>query len=1243
MKNQSINVHKIGMTPLVVIVSLLALIFISTSYYNYNNSLTKGLQRNAADDLASSSNTSKHTLNGVIDGIFHDMHNLVTSYQDRNRTASFFQLSNYLQQFNNMGSYGTMSVVSQSTLQTQLNNEKNPTEYRAFLEGVLDNQDQVYVSSTNNMLLQLAVPIVKNKYVIGCAITSYDRENVERIFVDSTFDGQGKAITVNYYNGKLKPCTSDTSNPLWNMDKMSFSSDYSKKDFFNLLKESESGMVLFKYLNQRYYAYITPINSSHLFLINIVPSDVLEERTNYYIELARHMIIRIISCFLCVFIFMILSQAYNNKCFKKSHDSLVLQQRRYNTILKHTKGAIWEYNIKTKTLIKTDQDLGIYTGLFTIPNFKSYYIEHNLIHPEDVPLFEQFYDNVNCGAAEITAELRGRDINGEYVWFELVGTTVTNQEGLPISVIGQTNNINEKMRIFEELQENAKRDSLTKLYNRRTGIDLINQTINDSDNNSIHALFMIDVDNFKNINDTYGHTFGDAVLLELSTKLQKMFHDNDIVARFGGDEFIAFSSNVPSEEYVKSIATKITDIFTGIVNSDLNTQNITGSVGISLYPQDGILFNDLFQKADMALYYSKSMGKNCYSFYTKELMSSMDYLPSKKDETQEQHLHTENETIIDSYILANTVDILCDAKQLSISINLVLNLIGSYYELDHLCIYEQSEDNQYLDISFDWAADSTQKLSNIINHIPIEIAHVFEFYRNSSVGIFYHNDVSSLAYGNSKYASIIKKRYTHSIFQCGIMEQGLHQGYIEAARNNPSRSWSTIEIDTLGMIAKVIGSYLLKLRTEETATELTRKDLLTRSNNLFTFVEEATQLVNENRDLNYIIVYSDINNFKHINESYGYSEGDRILLTFADELSNMLTGNETYGRINADKFIALLVFENEAMLSIRLSQLNTAMNSIQKTLTDHYKISILMGIYKLKDEDINNISICIDRANIARKSIADRHKTKYAYFDDSMKSRLSKQKEIEDIMEDALKNHEYVVFYQPKFALETNHICGAEALVRWQRDDGTMITPNNFIPIFEDNGFIVELDFYVLEQVCRKLRSLLNSNKHVVPISVNFSRMHLRDRMLVPRLTTIVKEYNIPHHLIEVEITESALVEDNAYLLTILQDIHNNGFKLSMDDFGSGLSSLNLLRELPFDVLKLDKDFFQKGTTTRRERTIIEYIVKMALDLDMEIVSEGVETKEQADFLRSIKCPIAQGYLYEKPIPEKQFVEKYCN
>lgn len=1241
-KNNSLPIHKVGMTPLVLFISILALTMVSLCYINYNKSLTKELEKNAMDDLTNSTYLAKKSLDGKINNIYHDMHNLVTNYLENNPTTDCSDLKEYLTRFNNVNSYGELSYIPKSILQHNLKNSKVDTEYRAFLNSIFKGNDYIYAPADDTIIIQLAIPITIHENIIGCVTNSYTQENINSNFKEATFNNNGTAMVVTHFYKTLKPCIEDDFNSTKFLSAITFQPGYSYQKFSQSIENKESFMVHYNYNEDNVYAYLTYSGYTNVYIANIVPSFYLEMRSNYYIDLSNKVMMQIISCFIALFLFIIAIQIYNNNRFRKSHDILLLQQERYNTILKHSQGSIWEFNITSETLIKADPDLGIYSAQFTIPNAGHYYLEHNLIHPDDVAKFIEFYDSARNGAPEISTELRGKDISGKYIWYELIGTTIRDQKGHPITVIGQTNNINDKMMVFEELKESAKRDPLTKLYNRRCGIEMINRILSSSTRSDIHALFMIDVDNFKGINDTYGHTFGDAVLLELSTKMLKVFHNKHITARFGGDEFIAFINYVPNEDYIKSVAAKICEIFSGIVTNDSAKDKITGSIGISLYPKDGTEYDELFQKADMALYYSKNMGKNCYSFYNPELMSSMNYLPSVKDDTQEHYLHTENKTVIDSFILSNTIEILCDAKQLNISINLVINLIGNYFELDHLCIYELSEDNQFLEITFDWAADSTMKITNFITEIPIEIGRELLFYQSSSVGLFYHNDVRSLPYKDNKYTDIIKKLHTRSIFQCGIRDQGQHQAFVEAARNAQNRTWTKYELDTLTMLSKVLGSYLIKLRTEETATELTRKDLLTRSNNMFSFIEEATELVKGNPEQQYILIYTDINNFKSINENYGYSEGDRILRTFAESLSNLLTDKETYGRVNADKFIALLAFTNEATLSTRLNKLNTAMNKIPKTLSDTYKITIIMGIYQIQKDDID-LTNCIDRANIARKSIQDRHKTVYTYFDESMKSRLSKQKEIEDIMEDALKNHEFVVYYQPKFKLDTGKICGAEALVRWLRPDGSIITPNNFIPIFEDNGFIVEIDFYVLEQVCQKIRSLLDNKKRVVPISVNFSRMHLRDRMLVPKLTNVVKEYNIPPELIEVEITESALVEDNDYLLTILQDIHSNGFKLSMDDFGSGLSSLNLLRELPFDVLKLDKDFFQKGTTTPRERTIIEYIVKMALDLKMEIISEGVETQEQADFLRSINCPIAQGYLYEKPLPEDAFTKKYCN
>ena len=243
-------------------------------------------------------------------------------------------------------------------------------------------------------------------------------------------------------------------------------------------------------------------------------------------------------------------------------------------------------------------------------------------------------------------------------------------------------------------------------------------------------------------------------------------------------------------------------------------------------------------------------------------------------------------------------------------------------------------------------------------------------------------------------------------------------------------------------------------------------------------------------------------------------------------------------------------------------------------------------------------------------------------------------------MEDSLKNDEFLVYYQPKFNLYSNKVCGSEALVRWLHD-GRLISPGNFIPIFEDNGFIVDVDLYVYEQVCKKLRELIDAGYKVYPVSVNFSRAHLKNNSIIKRLDEVIQKYDIDPRLIHIEITESAVAIGDSFAPTLLNEIHKLGLKLSMDDFGSGLSSLNSLRRLPFDILKLDKDFFQHDVITQRERIVISNIINLARELDMEIVAEGIETEEQAQFLRNIDCPVVQGFLFSKPIPCDEFVEKY--
>lgn len=419
-----------------------------------------------------------------------------------------------------------------------------------------------------------------------------------------------------------------------------------------------------------------------------------------------------------------------------------------------------------------------------------------------------------------------------------------------------------------------------------------------------------------------------------------------------------------------------------------------------------------------------------------------------------------------------------------------------------------------------------------------------------------------------------------------------------------------------------------------------QRDTLTSAYNLFTFSEIAGKIVLENPDQRFIVVYTDLNNFKFINETYGYSQGDRVLIEFAKILSKTTGINEAFGRVTADRFVCLFKYENKRKILERLKLLNRNLNRIKKTDTDNFKLSIRFGLCLIKNSD--NMSTNIDRANLARKGIRNHHKSTCAFYNESMKSSLVRQKEIEDVMEDALKSNEFLIYYQPKFNLETDTICGAEALVRWEKTGEGLLPPGEFIPIFEENRFIISLDFFVFEEVCKHINRLLAEQKKVVPISINFSRIHLITASSVPRIKEIIEEYQVPPQLLEVELTESALVENDHSLLSFVDELHSLGLKLSMDDFGSGLSSLNLLRTIPFDVIKLDKDFFQEGTSTDRERVVITNVVKMVKELNMSIISEGVETEEQAHFLRDIKCSMAQGYLFAKPMPSDEFERRYC-
>jgi EAL domain-containing protein (putative c-di-GMP-specific phosphodiesterase class I) len=326
--------------------------------------------------------------------------------------------------------------------------------------------------------------------------------------------------------------------------------------------------------------------------------------------------------------------------------------------------------------------------------------------------------------------------------------------------------------------------------------------------------------------------------------------------------------------------------------------------------------------------------------------------------------------------------------------------------------------------------------------------------------------------------------------------------------------------------------------------------------------------------------------------------------------------------------------ENEVME--RINDLIDRVRRIKNTRT----AKLCFGVYYISERR-DSVDKMSDYAKVAKNAIKGSAEGIISYFDDATKIRLLKEEEIEKTMYDALKKEEFVVYLQPKYRTLDESMYGAEALVRWVNEKGNIISPGYFIPIFEKNGFITELDNYMLRKVCEVFRRWLDSGYNPKPISVNISRIHFADPNLADNIKNIVDEYNIPHELIELELSESAFFENKHILIKTVVMMKKYGFLISMDDFGAGYSSLNSLKDIPLDVVKLDRELFYETDDLERGHTVIRNTISMAKDLNMLVVAEGIETKEQVEFLAEIGCDIIQGYYFAKPMPVAEFEDIY--
>lgn len=384
--------------------------------------------------------------------------------------------------------------------------------------------------------------------------------------------------------------------------------------------------------------------------------------------------------------------------------------------------------------------------------------------------------------------------------------------------------------------------------------------------------------------------------------------------------------------------------------------------------------------------------------------------------------------------------------------------------------------------------------------------------------------------------------------------------------------------------------------------------------------------------MKFAIVSFEVNKYRIMLDYYGDGFEEEVLGYISLRLKKWMGKNEVYARYAESQYGMILCYDDEKQLVVRVKSILDDISAFIKNM----KVNFKAGVYLIEDK-----SISVNTLNLiaigAKDSRADYIGTKVIMYSSKIREQQRKESMIEESMEKALANNEFKVYLQPNYSPVTEELMGAEALVRWISDEKGFISPGEFIPIFEKNGFITRLDDYMIDAVASLQAEWKKEGRKFVPVSVNVSRLHFADENLADHIKDIVDKYDVEHNYIEIELTESAFFDDKEVLLNTISKLHKYGFTVSMDDFGSGYSSLNSLKNLPLDVIKLDGEFFNELEDKERGETVVKNTIVLAKDLNMKIVAEGIETKEQVEFLEKQGCDLIQGFYYARPMPVDQF------
>lgn len=911
----------------------------------------------------------------------------------------------------------------------------------------------------------------------------------------------------------------------------------------------------------------------------------------------------------------------------KRQDEPADHEKLLKALFRHNRMRLCEYLPDENKLLIYDESLSV---MEEILDFRKYFMENAGIYPEDLWKAENFFLGGHREDTDLRVLRNDAAARFHLSTFPLPETDATRR--IPFIVQDITR---EKQR-EALLEEQANRDSLTGLYNHSCGQELINEYLSQKDPYTSCGMMVVDLDYFKYANDLYGHLFGNEVLIEVARLFQSMFEKKDIIMRAGGDEFTIFLKDI-SHSALVSKAMQVVKAVRQLSFAETDFA-ITCSVGVCFLAENesGYTYDQLFENADWALYRAKEDGRNCYVFcdnlHRFELSEREPY--SRKD-IDNRYLRND--------IISTAFEIFEKTSSFSVAIQMLMEIIGYRFDLDRITVIRTDIREKNTARQYQWRSEmAPEALPENRSFTKEDFLTLFQSYDEYRTTVLHYDNLDMYSPDG---AALLMQGDAKTVLYAAMYCEGKYTGAISYVVCREKRHWSRKNRKELGEVTKIISAHLARSQTMNEDNDRSRLwmeyDRLTGLLAFSRFQEEAEHMIVGNHASSHVMIYSDISGFKYFNRKFGYSAGDQLLKEFSSFLIEKMQWSDEmfFTRVVSDQFLILAYCDDTDGIAEKINSYNKEFERSQSGKFQGSRIWIRTGIYVI-EPDCTSASHAIDAANYARKQILTKTGCSVRVYDQELKEKQHLENEIINEIDKAMEGKQFQIYLQPKISLKDGHVVGAEALVRWRTKEGNLLAPDSFIPLCESTGRIEELDYYVFEEVVKFLDHNRKLGREQIPVSVNASILHASDPQAVRKYLNILERYGIDPGYIEIELTETATVDEYENARNWFQELRNAGFRTAMDDFGAGYSVLNTVIDIPVDTVKLDRAFMKSCAADSRGMFFLKRVINMIEGLGYHVICEGIETREQSRLMQEAGCKEGQGYLFSRPLPIEEY-EKF--